>query len=76
MRDDLIRIIKILGVNYSEVFIDIELDSLTINSIEIEKGSIVLHTFVSDMDIEFLFDDLNQEDQQIIYQNLRSFLYN
>lgn len=77
MRDDLIRIIRILGVNYNEIFIDIDVDGFTINSIEIRDGSvIVLHSFVNDMDLEFFYDDLIEEDRKTIYRSLCSFLYN
>lgn len=77
MRDDLIRIIRILGVNYNEIFIDIDVDGFTINSLEIRDGSaIVLHSFVNDMDLEFFYDDLIEEDRKTIYRSLCSFLYN
>jgi hypothetical protein len=77
MRDDLIRIVKILGVSYNEIFIDIDVDGFTINSLEIRDGSaIVLHSFVNDMDLEFFYDDLIEEDRKTIYRSLCSFLYN
>jgi len=77
MRDDLIRTIRILGVNYNEIFIDIDVDGFTINSLEIRDGSaIVLHSFVNDMDLEFFYDDLIEEDRKTIYRSLCSFLYN
>ncbi len=77
MRDDLIRIIRILGVNYNEIFIDIDVDGFTINSLEIrDESAIVLHSFVNDMDLEFFYDDLIEEDRKIIYRSLCSFLYN
>lgn len=34
--DELARIIKILGVGYSEILIDIELSEFNINSIELD----------------------------------------
>lgn len=77
MRDDLIRIIKILGVNYNEIFIDIDVDGFTINSLEIgDESIIILHSFVNDMDLEFFYDELIEEDKKIIYQSLCSLLYN
>ncbi len=77
MRDDLIRIIRILGVNYNEIFIDIDVDGFTINSLEIrDESAIVLHSFVNDMDLEFFYDDLIEEDRKTIYRSLCSFLYN
>lgn len=77
MRDDLIRIIRILGVNYNEIFIDIDVDGFTINSLEIrDESAIVLHSFVNDMDLEFFYDDLIEEDRKIIYRSLCSLLYN
>lgn len=77
MRGDLISIIKILGVNYNEIFIDIDVNGFTINSLEIRDESvIILHSFVNNMDLEFFYDELVEEDKKIIYQYLCSFLYN
>jgi hypothetical protein len=77
MEGKLISIIKILAVGFKEIIIDIELQEFTINSIEIDsKNNIILHRFESDMDIEFLFDEISQKDKDKIYKILSNLLYN
>lgn len=76
MRDDIIPIIRILAINYNEIFIDIDLDEFMVNSLEIRENIVIVHSFVNDMDIEFIYDDLVEEDKKIIYQSLCSLLYN
>lgn len=76
MKFDLLKIIKILAVDYSEIFIDIETDSFNINSIEIDGDNIILHSFIEDLDIEVLFEDIAENDQDFVYQTLSSLLYN
>ena len=76
MREQLISIIKILGVNYNEIIVDIDLDTYVINTIEIVNNIIVLHIFLDEMDIELNYDDINEADKYVIYQTLNSMLYN
>lgn len=76
MRDDIIPIIRILAINYNEIFIDIDLDEFMVNSLEIRENIVIVHSFVNDMDIEFIYDDLVEEDKKVIYQSLCSLLYN
>jgi len=77
MKGKLIGVIKILAVGFKEIIIDIELQEFTINSIEIDsKNNIILHRFESNMDIEFLFDEISQKDKDKIYKILSNLLYN
>ena len=76
MRDDIIPIIRILAINYNEIFIDIDLDEFMVNFLEIRENIVIVHSFVNDMDIEFIYDDLVEEDKKVIYQSLCSLLYN
>lgn len=76
MKGDILNIIKILAINYTEIMIDIDLESFTINSIEVVGDNIILHTFSETMDIEFSFEDLEEIDKEKIYLNLSSLLYN
>jgi len=76
MKQDLIKIIKILGVDYKEILVDIQLDAIVINSLEIDNNNIIVHVFSGDMDIEFLYDDLSNKNKITIYQFLTSMLYN
>jgi hypothetical protein len=77
MKGDLISIIKILGVGFKEIVMDIDLTEFSINSIEIDiRDNIILHSFNSNIDVETPFDELSLEDQKIILKKLKSLLYN
>ena len=78
MLNKIIQIIKILGIGVNELIIDIELDSITINSIEWIQSSnkVVVHIFDEDYDIEMDFDDLSDENQLIILKTLSALIYN
>jgi len=76
MKGDILKIIKILAVNYTEILIDIDLREFSINSIEVIGDNIILHTFSENMDLEFSFEDLEEVDKQKIYLYLSSLLYN
>lgn len=78
MVNKIIQIIKILGIGVNELIIDIELDSITINSIEWIQSSnkVVVHIFDEDYDIEMDFDDLSDENQLIILTTLSALIYN
>ncbi len=80
MKKEIENIIKILGIGLNELIIDIELDSVIINSIEWSPsdGKIYLHIFedLDDMDIEMDFDDLSKENQEIIFKSLSQITYN
>jgi len=78
MVNKIIQIIKILGIGVNELIIDIELDSITINSIEWIQSSnkVVVHIFDEDYDIEMDFDDLSDENQLIILKTLSALIYN
>lgn len=76
MIEEISRIIKILGVNCSEIIIDINLDNMEINTIEIREGQIILHSFSGKIDIEILFTDIDVKSQNLIYKTLKELLYN
>jgi hypothetical protein len=76
MRDEIISIIKILGIKYNEVIIDIDMGDYFINSIELRGDDILLHTFVDSIDFEFSFEELSQKDKNFLYLSLRGYLYN
>ncbi len=74
---ELLSIIKILGVGYNEIIIDIDLSEFSINSIEVDSSDrIILHIFTGYIDSYLYYDDLDREDQKIIYQTLYTLLYN
>ena len=74
---ELINVIRILGVGYSEIVIDIDLEDFTINSIELDKDkNIIVHIFDGPLDVYMNFKDLKFEDQEKIKLTLKTFLYN
>lgn len=78
MRDEIIKLIKILGIGLTELVIDFHLDCGNFETIEYssEDDSLLLHIFKDeDLDITFDFDDLDEEDQKRVYITL-AVLYN
>ena len=79
MKNEIINMIKILGIGVLELVIDFDLDLGSFNSIEWDKtnNKIYLHIFEDDdLDIVQDFDDLSEEDQMSVYITLASILYN
>ena len=79
MKKKVIQIIKILGIGLNELIIDIELESITINSIEWspDDNKVYLHVFEEDdVDLEFNFDELPKPDQKTIFTQLSQITYN
>ena len=78
MRDEIIKLIKILGIGLTELVIEFHLDCGNFETIEYssEDDSLLLHIFKDeDLDITFDFDDLDEEDQKRVYITL-AVLYN
>jgi hypothetical protein len=78
MKYDIILVIKILGIGLEEIFVEIDLDSFKVQSIEYrEPNDIVLHSFVKEgYDQELSFDDLEKRDQRYIHRLLTTLVYN
>jgi hypothetical protein len=76
MRDEIKSIIKILGIKYNEVIIDIDMGDYLINSIELRDDDILLHTFIDSIDFEFSFEELSEKDKNFLFLSLRGYLYN
>ena len=76
MKVEIIKLIKILGVSYNEIVIEIDLSEFKINTIELVDDDVVVHIFSHGMDTEVLFDDLLEIDQTHIYRELSSLVYN
>ena len=69
-------LIKNLGIGLNELVIDINLDEVTFNSIECEENNkIILHKFEDDLDYEFDFEELTDDQQMMVYKIL-SVIYN
>jgi hypothetical protein len=76
MTEEIARIVKILGVNCSEIIIDIKLDKIEVNTIEVRDKKILLHSFLGNIDIEIPFSEISESDQKTIYKILKELLYN
>ena len=78
MKDKVAEIIVILGIGLNEIIITMELNGVTINSIEWspEEDKIYLHIFDDDLDLEIDFDDVSDSNQEIIFSRLSQITYN
>lgn len=82
MKDNIIQIIKIMGLGLNELVVDIELnDGTIINSIEwIPNGDkLYLHVIIADLDnldIEIDFENASLENQEVIFNKLSQIIYN
>jgi hypothetical protein len=80
MKRKIIKIIRILGIGYHELIIDLETKYGTFNSIEWIKSDnkVWLHMFSDDDDFQlsFDFDDLDDEDKYLIFLFLSSIAWN
>lgn len=72
----LASIIKFLAIDLNEVVVDIPLEEITFDSIEWDRTDdcIVLHKMIGDLDIEYDFDDLDEDTQMEIYIFFLKFL--
>lgn len=70
----LIQLINDIGVDVSEIVIDLPLSFETFNTIELDNRTIILHKFIDDLDYTTDFDDLDDEDKLDIYKLLYIYL--
>jgi hypothetical protein len=78
MKQEVINIIKYVGLNINEIFYDIEISKDVIfNSIEYRyPDQVILHIFVEDVDIEVDWDDILPSKQKKILKKIRPLLLN
>ena len=78
MKKELISLLRILGVGLTELVMEIDLEYITINSIEYrEPNEIWIHHFYDDdMDFEIEFDEIPEKYQRKIFDEIKSLLYN
>jgi hypothetical protein len=78
MKEDIINIIKILGIGIKELVLDIDIGVFYVNSIEFrEPDEVILHNFEDDeTDVELNFDDLEERHQKHLWLILSILLYN
>jgi hypothetical protein len=63
LRKKVISLIKRLGLGTRELIIDIEIEDITINTIEYDvlTGKLLIHVFVDEFDIIYDFDSIEKE---------------
>lgn len=77
MKKELISLVKILGLGLTELVIDIDLDYITINSIEYrDPDEIWIHHFDNNLDYEIEFEEIPDNYQKRIFNEIKSLLYN
>ena len=78
MKKELIKIIKIVGINFNEIFVEINTgNGVVYNSIEyVEPNGIRLHIITENMDIESLWEDLTIAQKREVVKAVRPLLYN
>ncbi len=82
MKTKVANLIKILGITVNEIVIDIDLEDITVNSLEWvpETDTIILHVWFEAEDEEYEYDvdfeTLSIEDQKYIYNILSKFCMN
>ena len=78
-KDEVIKLVKILGIGLNELVITINLDGIIIDTIEYDKktNKLFVNAWVTDeMEIQINYDDLNEKNQMMIYYTLSSLVNN
>ena len=77
MKKEIINIIKILGIDFKELVIDMAIGDIVYNSIEIiDPDTVILHYFYDDLDIETIWEDISDSDKKKVLKILKPLLYN
>lgn len=78
MKKEVIRIIKIVGINFNEIFIEINTgNGVVFNSIEYrEPNDVLLHIITEDIDIETYWEELTMAQRKNIIKAINPLLYN
>ncbi len=72
IRKKVVDLIELIGINVSEVVLDIKLSEMSINTIEWipSEDVLLVHVFQDDLDFFYDFDDLPEEDRILILTTL------
>ena len=77
MKEDIINVIRILGIGLTELILEIDLGFFVIHSIEFrEPDEVILHNFDGNTDYEMNFDELGSSYQKYVHKLLTILLYN
>lgn len=72
IRKKVVDIIELIGVDVSEIVLDIQLSEMTINTIEwiSSEDALIVHVFQDDLDFYYDFDELLEVDRLLILTTL------
>jgi len=73
IRKKVTKLISDIGLDISEIVIDLPLSFDTFDTIELNNNIIILHRFLDNLDYSYLFDELDDEDKLEVYKLL--FIY-
>jgi hypothetical protein len=73
IRKKVTKLISDIGLDISEIVIDLPLSFETFDTIELNNNIIILHRFLDNLDYSYLFDELDDEDKLEVYKLL--FIY-
>jgi hypothetical protein len=73
IRKKVTKLIRDIGLDISEIVIDLPLSFETFDTIELNNNIIILHRFLDNLDYSYLFDELDDEDKLEVYKLL--FIY-
>jgi hypothetical protein len=73
VRKKVTKLISDIGLDISEIVIDLPLSFETFNTIELNNNNIILHRFLDNLDYTFSFEQLDDEDKLEVYKLL--FIY-
>jgi hypothetical protein len=74
IRKKVTKLISDIGLDISEIVIDLPLSFETFDTIELRNNIIILHRFETNLDYGYLFDDLDDEDKLEVYKLLFAYL--
>lgn len=73
IRKKVTKLISDIGLDISEIVIDLPLSFETFDTIELNNNNIILHRFLDNLDYTFSFEQLDDEDKLEVYKLL--FIY-
>ena len=73
IRKKVTKLFSDIGLDISEIVIDLPLSFETFDTIELNNNNIILHIFLDNLDYTFSFEQLDDEDKLEVYKLL--FIY-
>ncbi len=74
MRKKVTNLIIDIGLNISEIVIDLPLSFDTFDTIELNNNKIILHRFEENLEYSVFFDELDDDDKLEVYKLLYIYL--